>query len=118
MEKKPRSRARWTAYEDGRLYKLIVDGHYTHEIADKMKGRTSRSVSNRIYNKKHLRDAYKEASDNRSRRERQVTMSAALPSSSPLIETSKVDLGTVTKVATASAIFSIATFVLVLFVIA
>ena len=113
-----RSWIRWTQEEDAKLFTLIGSGHYIHEIANEMAGRTERSVSNRIYNNQYLCDAYKEASQNRSHRGRQARVSAAPPSSPPVIEAPKVDLGPVTKVATASAIFSIATFVLVLFVIA
>ena len=98
-----RSWIRWTQEEDAKLFTLIGSGHYIHEIANEMAGRTERSVRNRIYNNQYLCDAYKEASQNRSHRGRQARVSAAPP---------------VTKVATASAIFSIATFVLVLFVIA
>ena len=117
MEKKLRSWTRWTPEEDGELFRFIKIGYYMHEIADQMEGRTERSISNRVYNRKFLCNAYKEAGAKRSYRGRRVRMTTVMPAPDPIISTpeiSKVDLGPVTRAATAGAIFSVATFVLVL----
>tara|TARA_R100001129_G_scaffold177517_1_gene152475 strand:+ start:813 stop:1202 length:390 start_codon:yes stop_codon:yes gene_type:complete len=112
-----RSWTRWTQEEDAELFRLIKTGYYMHEIADQMEGRTDRSISNRVYNKKFLCNAYKEAGAKRSYRGRRARMTAVMPAPDPIVSTPempKVDLGPVTRAATAGAIFSIATFVLVL----
>lgn len=117
MKKKLRSWTRWTPEEDGELLRLIKFGFYMHEIADEMEGRTESSVSGRIYSKKNLCDAYKQAGASRAYRGRRAKTRAVMPAPDPIIEAPempKIDLGPVTKAATASAIFSIATFVLVL----
>ena len=115
---------RWTENERVLLLALIQQGLKPKEIAERIEGRTKSAVINRIYNSKATHVHYQ---GNKHKRDyiravrkvpaEKIPAKASAPAPAPVpapVQEKATTLGTTGIAAIASAVFSIATFMLVL----
>ena len=105
----------WNDKEDALLVRLISEGLTPAEMAEKIQGRTKSAVTNRIYQKQEILDAYRATAGDRKRvkiRRPDPVVEASEPEIKSIADDNRIWLAMVGGLT--SAVCSFSTFLIVL----